>query len=85
MFKKKYWPLLKKIFFWVFVAHFSWFIFFIFKTSIYEPFVGSFKQKVLLYLIVIAAIGLIYYFFLRKIILVKKIAVFLSFTSIRVR
>ncbi len=75
MFKKKYWPLLKKISFWVFIAHFSWFIFFVFQTSIYEPFVGSFKQKVLVYLMVAAVIALVYYFFLRKIIIVKKIAI----------
>jgi monofunctional biosynthetic peptidoglycan transglycosylase len=78
MFKNKYWPLLKKIFFWVFVVHFSWFLFFIFQTSIYEPFVGSFKQKVLVYLLIAVAIGLIYYFFLRKIKVVKRVAVFLK-------
>jgi monofunctional biosynthetic peptidoglycan transglycosylase len=78
MFNKKYWPLLKKIFFWVFVAHFGWFLFFIFQTSIYEPFVGSFKQKVLVYLLVALAIGFIYYFFLRKIKVVKGVAVFLK-------
>jgi monofunctional glycosyltransferase len=74
MFKKKYWPLLKKIFFWVFIIHFCWFLFFVFQTSIYEPFVGSFKQKVLVYLAVLAALGVMYYFFLRKIKLVNKIA-----------
>lgn len=78
MFKNKYWPLLKKIFLWVFVAHFGWFIFFVFQTSIYEPFVGSFKQKVLLYLLVAAAIALLYFFFLRKIIIVKKMARYLK-------
>ena len=74
MFKKKYWPLVKKIFFWIFVTHFCWFVFFLFQTSIYEPFVGSFKQKVLVYLAVVVALGLVYYFFLRKIKLINKIA-----------
>jgi monofunctional biosynthetic peptidoglycan transglycosylase len=78
MFKSKYWPILKKIFFWVFVLHFCWFLFFLFQTSIYEPFVGSFKQKVVVYLLVAAAVSLVYFFFLRKIIFIKKIAAFLK-------
>jgi len=78
MFKKKYWPILKKIFFWIFVAHFCWFIIFLFQTSIYEPFIGSFKQKVIIYLLIIGIISLLYYYFLRKFIVVKKIATFLK-------
>jgi monofunctional glycosyltransferase len=78
MFKKKYWPLLKKVFLWIFIAHFSWFLFFLFQTSIYEPFVGSFKQKVVVYLLIATAVALVYFFFLRKIVLVKRIAAFLK-------
>jgi monofunctional glycosyltransferase len=78
MFKSKYWSLLKKIFFWVFIAHFGWFLFFIFQTSIYEPFVGSFKQKVLVYLAVVATLGILYYLFLQKIKVVNKIASFIK-------
>jgi monofunctional glycosyltransferase len=78
MFLKKYWPLLKKIFFLVFIAHFGWFIFFVFQTSIYVPFVGSFKQKILIYLLIAAGVGLVYYLFLRKIVLAKKIATYVK-------
>lgn len=68
------WKVAKKIFFWIFIAHFAWFLFFVFQTSIYEPFAGSFKQKVLVYLIIAFAIVVVYYFFLRKIIWLKKVA-----------
>jgi monofunctional glycosyltransferase len=76
--KKKYWLLLKKIFFWIFIFHFGWFVFFVFQTSIYEPFVGSFKHKLVIYLCIAIALGLVYFFFLRKIKIVNKIASFLK-------
>lgn len=68
------WKVAKKIFLWIFIAHFAWFLFFVFQTSIYEPFAGSFKQKVLVYLIIAVAIAVVYYFFLRKIVWLKKVA-----------
>lgn len=76
---KKTWTTLKKIFTWVFVAHISWFLVFIFqKFSVVGFTVHNLKTKMLLVLALVVVIGLVYYFLLRKIVIVKKIAIILK-------
>lgn len=76
---KKYWTTLKKIFFWIFIAHVSWFLIFIFqKFSVAGFTVHNLKTKMLLVLAFVVIAGLVYYFLLRKIVIVKKTALFLK-------
>lgn len=76
---KKTWILLKKIFFWIFIVHISWFLFFIFqKFSVAGFTVQNLKTKILLVLAVAVIVGLVYYFLLRKIVIVKKTAIILK-------
>jgi monofunctional glycosyltransferase len=77
MSKKVQGSLFTKIFLWIFIIHFSWFVYFVFQTSIYEPFVGSFKQKLIIYLLTAAVIAVVYFFFLRKIKAIHKAGIFL--------
>ncbi len=75
---KKTWLLLKKIFFWIFILHISWFLFFIFqKFSVVGFAVENLQTKMLIVLVVLLVVGLLYYFWLRHIKVVKKIAVVL--------
>ncbi len=72
-FLKKTWRLLKKIFFGIFILHTGWFIIFIFQKFSVEDFtITNLKTKVLLVCGSLLAIGLVYYFWLRKIKNIKK-------------
>lgn len=72
---KKTWTLLKKIFFWVFIAHITWFLVFIFqKFSVTDFPVTNLKTKMLTVLGVALVLGLLYFFWLRKIPAIKKAA-----------
>lgn len=72
-FLKKTWLLLKKIFGVVFIVHVGWFLVFIFeKFSVSDFTITNLKTKVLLVCGGLLAIGLLYYFWLRKIPVIKK-------------
>ena len=76
---KKIWLLLKKFFFWVFILHISWFMFFIFqKFNVADFPVANLKTKILVVLAIILVVGLLYFFWLRHIEFVKKAAVILK-------
>ncbi len=73
---KKIWILLKKIFFWIFILHISWFLVFIIqKFSVADFPVTNLKTKMLIVIVVVIVVGLVYYFWLRKIEFVKKAAI----------
>ncbi len=73
---KKAWVILKKIFFWVFIIHISWFLVFIFqKFSVAGFAVENLKTKMLIVAVVVLVVGLIYYFWLRHVDFVKKAAI----------
>ncbi len=72
-FLKKTWLLLKKIFLIVFIVHVGWFLVFIFeKFSVSDFTITNLKTKVLLVCGCVLAIGLLYYFWLRNIPVIKK-------------
>ena len=76
---KKTWLLLKKIFFWIFIVHVCWFLFFIIKKFSVSGFaVSNLKTKMLIVFAVVTVIGLLYYFWLRQIVFVKKAAIILK-------
>ncbi len=76
---KKAWLLTKKIFFWIFLVHITWFLFFIFnKFSVADFPVTNLKTKMLVVLGACLVIGLLYFFWLRHIDFVKKAAVILK-------
>lgn len=76
---KKAWLLIKKIFLGIFILHISWFLFFIVqKFSVADFPVTNLKTKMLLVCGVALVIGLVYYFWLRKIESVKKAAIVLK-------
>ena len=69
----------KGIFFWIFLLHISWFLFFIIQKFQVADFpVANLQQKVLFVCGGIIALGLLYYFWLRHISSVKKTAIFLK-------
>ena len=73
VFLKKTWLLLKKIFLVIFIVHVGWFLVFIFeKSSVSDFTITNLKTKVFLVCGGLLAIGLLYYFWLRKIPLIKK-------------
>ena len=76
---KKTWLLLKKIFFWIFIVHVCWFLVFIIqKFSVSGFAVSNLKTKMLIVFAVVTVIGLLYYFWLRQIVFVKKAAIILK-------
>ncbi len=76
---KKIWVILKKIFFWVFVVHISWFLFFIVqKFSVVGFAIANLQTKMLIVCGVFFVTGLVYYFWLRKIVGIKRVAVILK-------
>jgi len=75
---KKAWIWMKRIFFWIFILHISWFLFFIIKKFSEPGFpVVNLKTKMLIVLAVVLVVGLLYYFWLRHIDFVKKAAIVL--------
>jgi monofunctional biosynthetic peptidoglycan transglycosylase len=75
---KKTWMWMKRIFFWVFIAHITWFLVFIVqKFSVADFPVANLKTKMLVVLAVVLVVGLTYYFWLRHIEFVKKAAIVL--------
>jgi monofunctional biosynthetic peptidoglycan transglycosylase len=76
---KKTWLLLKKIFFWIFILHISWFLVFIFqKFSVSGFTVENLQTKMLIVFATALAVGLLYYFWLRHFAGVKKTAIILK-------
>lgn len=76
---KKTWIWLKRIFFWVFILHISWFLFFIIQKFPVSDFtVTRLKEKLLIVCGVLIMMGLVYYFWLRHIVYIKNAAVFLK-------
>ncbi len=79
IFSKKTWLLLKKIFLCIFILHTGWFIVFLIgKFSVVDFAVTNLKTKVLLVCGGGLALGLLYFFVLRKISIIKRIAVIIS-------
>jgi monofunctional glycosyltransferase len=76
---KKTWTLAKKIFFWIFILHISWFLFFIVQKFSEPGFpVTNLKTKMILVCSSAVVLGLLYYFWLRHIDFVKKAAIILK-------
>ena len=76
---KKFWLLLKKIFFWIFIIHITGFLVFIFqKFTVVDFPVANLKSKMLWVCGAAIVTGLLYYFWLRHIDFVKKAAVILK-------
>jgi monofunctional glycosyltransferase len=76
---KRTWSVLKKIFFWIFIAHICWFLVFIFQKFTVADFpVANLKTKMLTVLAATLIIGLLYFFWLRHIAFVKKAAIILK-------
>jgi monofunctional biosynthetic peptidoglycan transglycosylase len=76
---KKTWLILKKIFFWIFIVHISWFLVFIIRKFSVEDFaIANLKTKMLIVFAVVLVVGLLYYFWLRHIDFVKKAAIILK-------
>jgi monofunctional biosynthetic peptidoglycan transglycosylase len=74
--RSKFWSLLKKIFFIIFILHTLWFVIFIFqKFSEVNFVVANLKTKVLVVCAGIIVLAFGYYFLLRKIAMAKKIAI----------
>ncbi len=71
---KTTWLWLKRIFFWIFILHISWFLFFIVTFPGSDFAVANLKLKMLLFFGVVIVLGLIYYFWLRHIPLLKRTA-----------
>lgn len=69
---------MKKIFFWVFMLHMIWFLVFLLqKFSVVGFAVANLKTKMLIVGAVVLIVGLLYYFWLRRIEFVKKAAIVL--------
>ena len=69
---------MKRIFFWVFILHMSWFVVFLVqKFSVVGFAVANLKTKLLIVGAVVLVAGLIYFFWLRHIEFVKKAAIVL--------
>ena len=76
IFSKKTWLLLKKIFFGIFILHTGWFIYFLIeKFSVADFAITNLKTKVLLVCGILLTLGLLYYFVLRKVPVIKKAAI----------
>jgi monofunctional biosynthetic peptidoglycan transglycosylase len=75
---KKIWMWMKRIFFWIFIAHMIWFLVFIVqKFSVADFPITNLKTKMLIVIAVTLVVGLTYYFWLRHIEFVKKAAIVL--------
>lgn len=73
-----WWRITKKIFFVIFILHTTWFIIFLAQQFNNSGFpIEKLKTKVLLVLAVVLVCGLLYYFWLRHIAAVKKVAIVL--------
>jgi hypothetical protein len=58
---RKTWPILKKIFFWIFIIHITWFLIFIIqKFSVSDFPVANLQAKMLIVLAVVLVVGLFY-------------------------
>lgn len=69
---------MKRIFFWVFIMHMIWFLLFLVqKFSVVGFAVANLKTKMLIVGAVVLVVGLIYFFWLRRIEFVKKAAIVL--------
>lgn len=74
----KIWSLSKRIFFWIFLVHTSWFIIFLFqKFKVTDFTIANLKEKVLIVFGTVVIVGGIYYLWLRKINSIKKTAIVL--------
>lgn len=69
---KTIWPAAKKIFLAVFIIHVCWFLFFVFTNFSDAVEIKEFKWKLLILMGIIAATAIIYFIWLKKIKLVKK-------------
>ncbi len=65
--------LLKKIFLTIFIIHICWFLFFVFTNFSDAVTIKDFKWKLLIFIPAVIVFAIIYFFKLRKIVIVKKI------------
>ena len=76
VFSKKTWVLLKKIFLWIFILDTGWFIIFIIKKfSVADFAITNLPTKVLLVSGALLTLGLVYFFVLRRVPVIKKTAI----------
>lgn len=76
---KKIWTILKNVFFWIFIVHIGWFLFFIIqKFSVAGFTVANLQTKMLIVFAVVIVVALVYYFVLRKIGSIKRVAIVLK-------
>lgn len=69
------WKIAKRIFFFLFIAHAIWFLVFLVRKFNEENFiVQNLRTKVIAFMLIGAALGIIYYFFFRKIKIVHLLA-----------
>jgi monofunctional biosynthetic peptidoglycan transglycosylase len=75
---KKIWSWSKRIFFWIFILHISWFLIFIVQKFRDANFpITHLQQKILLVCAAIVIVGSAYYFWMRHFSLVKRAAIIL--------
>lgn len=71
---KLIWRWAKKIFFWIFIAHLCWFLFFIWqKFGVNDFVVQNLALKMLLVAAIVIVVAVIYYYWLKKYVVAKKI------------
>jgi monofunctional glycosyltransferase len=76
---RKTWRVLKNFFFWIFILHISWFLFFIVQKFSVSGFpVAKLQTKMLIVCTAVLITGILYYFWLSHIAFIKKAAVFLK-------
>ena len=76
VFSKKTWLLLKKIFLGIFILHTGWFIIFIIeKFSVADFAITNLRTKVLLVCGTLITLGLVYFFILRRVPVIKRTAI----------
>jgi monofunctional biosynthetic peptidoglycan transglycosylase len=68
----KTWSIFKKIFLVIFILHIAWFLFFIFANFSDALTIQDFKWKLLILMCMLALLAAAYFFWLRKIAIVKK-------------
>jgi len=74
---KKLWTWLKRIFLVVFIIHVCWFLFFVFANFSAAIEIKEFNRKLLVLIAIVIVLALVYFFWLRKVEIVKRSVVLL--------
>ncbi|MEI9955388.1 MAG: monofunctional biosynthetic peptidoglycan transglycosylase [Ferruginibacter sp.] len=70
---KKTWPVIKKIFLVIFIIHVAWFLYFVFENFSDADQIKDFKKSFLIFAGIAAIIAIVYFLWLKKITVIKKI------------